>query len=359
MTQPTLGLTHVARILLCASPLILGATGQASAQECSGGSTVFWQLIDYQNGFKSDSTGNDQVCAEQIVLSQALSLGNITIQGTFAANSVSNDFSLLIHTDAGGLPGAVIYEEHSVSTSILDTGVPLPPPLVSTNEYQLTLTPASLVSLPAGILWFEIYNNSPSGNAFFWLTGALDSTNGIAGSSITFTAPGVSFFNLNPDLAMRVCGFDPGGTTAYCFGDGSTTLCPCGNLGGAGEGCANTTGNGATLAASGTAQVGSDSLVLSSTQCPPGVPGLFFQGDAAQATPVVFGDGLRCVQGNIQRLGVVFVDGSGIANSLGSISVLGAVNPGDTKHYQFWYRDVGGPCASDFNTSHALSVDWQ
>ncbi len=192
-----------------------------------------------------------------------------------------------------------------MSTGVVDTGVPLPPPLVSTNEYVLTLTPASLVPLPAGTLWFEIYNNAPSGNAFFWLTGTLDASNGFAGSAITFTAPGVSFFNLNPDMAMRVCGFDPGGTTPYCFGDGSTTICPCGNQGTTGEGCANSTGAGATLAATGTAQVGNDSLVLSSTQCPTGVPGLFFQGDAMQANPPVFGDGLRCRPSSLHCRGLV------------------------------------------------------
>lgn len=358
-THHPLRCSLLARALLFSSVLSFGPLAFATAQECPGGSTVFSQTIDYLNGFKSDSTGNDQVCAEQVVLSQAIDLGTITIHGTFSGNNVSNDFSLLIHSDAAGLPGAVLYEEHSVSTSIVDTGVPLPPPLVTTNEYVLTLTPAALVNLPAGTLWFEIYNNAPGSSAFFWLTGTLDASNGIAGSAITFTAPGVSFFNLNPDLAMRVCGFDPGGTTAYCFGDGSTTACPCGNIGATGEGCANTSGSGATLAASGTAQVGSDSLVLTSTQCPNGVPGLFFQGDAALAPPLVFGDGLRCVQTNIQRLGVVFVDGAGVATSVGSISVLGSVSSGETKNYQFWYRDVGGPCAGDFNTSHALSVDWQ
>jgi hypothetical protein len=36
----------------------------------------------------------------------------------------------------------------------------------------------------------------------------------------------------------------------------------------------------------------------------------------------------------------------------------GTVNPGDTKCYQYWYRDPGGPCGSNFNLSNAMTITW-
>ena len=67
---------------------------------------------------------------------------------------------------------------------------------------------------------------------------------------------------------------------SFCSGDGSGTACPCGNAGGAGEGCANDTGSGARLSGSGSSSVGTDDMVLSATNLTNG-PGLFFQGDNA------------------------------------------------------------------------------
>lgn len=161
-----------------------------------------------------------------------------------------------------------------------------------------------------------------------------------------------------PDAFVRLQAPNGPGT-AYCFGDGSTTACPCGNLGANGEGCANSTNAGAILTASGDATVGSDTVVLSASQCPPGVPGVFFQGNIAQATPPILGDGLLCVTGGIKRFGVTFADGNGDVSSSVTISVLGSVSMGDTRSYQYWYRNTTGPCNGGSNTSNALEIDWQ
>src|SRR4029077_9931881 len=51
--------------------------------------------------------------------------------------------------------------------------------------------------------------------------------------------------------------------TAFCAGDGSATACPCGNAGGLGRGCGNSTNaRGALLFGSGTASLAADTLVL-------------------------------------------------------------------------------------------------
>ncbi len=154
--------------------------------------------------------------------------------------------------------------------------------------------------------------------------------------------------------------FDRGtATTVFCVGDGSGAVCPCGNAGAAGEGCANSSGAGATLAVTGTAQVGADSLVLAAAQAPPSAFGVFF-GGGAEIAPALFGDGLRCVGGGIQRLGAPLqTDAAGLAQSAVVISVVEGLSGGETRHYQFWYRDTLGPCGQAFNVSHGVKLTWQ
>jgi len=147
---------------------------------------------------------------------------------------------------------------------------------------------------------------------------------------------------------------------SYCFGDGGGTACPCSNPGAAGRGCANGTfPAGCALAASGQASVGNDTLVLAADGSTPSQPGLFFQGDEriAGGGGVAFGDGLRCAGMNVVRLEVASADSSGTAASSVPIAAGGGVAPGDTKRYQWWYRDpVLTPCGSGFNLSNGVEI---
>jgi hypothetical protein len=149
----------------------------------------------------------------------------------------------------------------------------------------------------------------------------------------------------------------PGSGTGYCHGGSSGFPCPCGNNGTGDEGCANSTGSGAALSGSGAADTTADTLVLSAEQCPSHVPGLFFSGPG-QLAGLPFGDGLRCVAGPIRRLGVVSTSAAGIAQTPWTLSVLEGLNPGDVRNYQYWYRDVPGPCNSGFNTTNGQNVQW-
>lgn len=162
-----------------------------------------------------------------------------------------------------------------------------------------------------------------------------------------------------PDAFLRLQAPNVSAPGAFCFGDGSQVTCPCGNNGSTGEGCVNSTGPGAILAATGDPTVGSDTLVLNASQCPAGVPGVFFQGNLALATPTFLSDGLLCVTNGIQRLETVFADGSGSASSGVTISIAGSTSPGDTRYYQYWYRDNAGPCSQGSNTTNAVEVIWQ
>ncbi|MDP6540179.1 MAG: thrombospondin type 3 repeat-containing protein [Planctomycetota bacterium] len=155
---------------------------------------------------------------------------------------------------------------------------------------------------------------------------------------------------------------EPAAATAACFGDGGGTACPCQNNGGAGEGCANSSGAGARADALGHPSVGSDSLVLSVGNAIPQQPGLFFVGTSTLAggAGVTFGDGLRCCGGNVLRLQVTFPDGAGSTASDLPIAAATGVQAGDSRCYQYWYRNpAGSPCGSGFNLTNALEVVWQ
>jgi hypothetical protein len=104
-------------------------------------------------------------------------------------------------------------------------------------------------------------------------------------------------------------------------------------------------------------------LVLSASGLTVG-PGLFFQGNNAVNSGAgnPFGDGLRCAGGNVVRLEVRFANaGNGFqAQSSISISSKGGVSAGQTKRYQYWYRDSGSsPCGSLFNLSNGYELVWQ
>jgi hypothetical protein len=148
--------------------------------------------------------------------------------------------------------------------------------------------------------------------------------------------------------------------TTICFGDGSGTACPCGNFGALDEGCRNSSGSGASLSASGSSSVGSDDLTLQLTQGPGNVPAIVFAGTTQVngGAGAVFGDGLLCAGGMIQRLGVKFLSG-GAATWGPGLAPQGGWGAGDTRVLQGWYRDVSGPCNGQFNTSHALAVTFQ
>ena len=147
---------------------------------------------------------------------------------------------------------------------------------------------------------------------------------------------------------------------AYCHGDGTATACPCGNVSTTG-GCANGSGDGATLSATGSASLTSDTLVLQGTGLIASQPGLYFQGNNAinAGSGVQFGDGLRCAGGGVIRLQVRFAGGAGASSTNISISVKGMAVPGDVKRYQLWYRDpITSTCGSQFNLSNGVEVTW-
>lgn len=153
--------------------------------------------------------------------------------------------------------------------------------------------------------------------------------------------------------------------SAFCFGDGSGSACPCGNASapGASAGCASSLGYGGRLLAEGPACVTADNMHLVGHDMG-NAPALYFQGSLQQSGGAgsSFGDGLLCAGGTIVRLGVQFnVNGSSLHPASGGlpISSAGGVLGGATHTYQAWYRDAVAFCtASNFNLTNGLQVVW-
>jgi hypothetical protein len=165
-------------------------------------------------------------------------------------------------------------------------------------------------------------------------------------------------------LAVSQIGPCVGSTTSYCFGDGSGTPCPCANNSpvGQGRGCLHSFGNGALLGVTGTPSVASDTIVLTGIDMPATSMALYFQGTLTTFSGTVFGDGLRCAEGVVVRLGTT-------QNSMGQsqypgpgdlpVSVRGGCSAGDTRVYQLWYRNAATFCTtSTFNLSNAVEILW-
>jgi glucose/arabinose dehydrogenase len=168
----------------------------------------------------------------------------------------------------------------------------------------------------------------------------------------------------------------PGGVTIASFGeDGNGELYICDLSGGRiyrvqeecvgtavnyCQGGTNSTGGSATLSANGSLNISDNTFSLNAFGCPSGIPGLFFYGPNQTQQP--FGDGFRCVAGQVFRIPPVEVtDIFGIAiknvdfTTLPESSGAGQILGGSTWNYQYWYRDPANGGAG-FNLTNGLSV---
>jgi Tol biopolymer transport system component len=165
------------------------------------------------------------------------------------------------------------------------------------------------------------------------------------------------------------------GFTSLCDpGVGGVIGCPCQNPpSGPTRGCDNSSGTGgASLAASGFAYLSADSLVFISAGEKPIATSVVLQGNALASMGLVFGQGVRCAGGGLERLYTKTAsNGSITAPNIGagdvSVSVRSAalgdvIQPGQARWYLVYYRDplvLGGcPTASTFNATQTGQVAW-
>lgn len=123
--------------------------------------------------------------------------------------NTTDNFTIIIHANNAGSPGAVLWSQTGLqATSRVQTGVVI----FGTHEYMFTFDfSASPIMLPPGsaMFWIELFNNSTQSGNFYWETGNLDGTHGVAGSGWYTTTPGTAW-NLDPatDLSLKINGFD-------------------------------------------------------------------------------------------------------------------------------------------------------
>jgi hypothetical protein len=258
---------------------------------------------------------------------------------------------------------------------------------VVTNS-TLDLTWISDGSMPASELFLEFkitadgasHTWSVTGADFGWgsgagtFTGTLESSllNGVAShgffphSTIDLIIDrvgggGVTGQFMNSTLSMAL---QPDGS-AYCFGDGTGTACPC-SSGPAAAGCGNSILSGARLEAGGHADFADDTFCLLVSGMPSGKPGLCVKGTNQLGGGMgnIVGDGLLCLAPQL-RSQVMVSDANGDVvmdnwrgQAFGTYS--GVANVGSTSNYQWWYRDSVNPCTgAGFNFSNAWQVDWK
>lgn len=153
----------------------------------------------------------------------------------------------------------------------------------------------------------------------------------------------------------------------YCAGDAqsSSGVCPCGNYGAYGRGCASSNNPfGAWLVPTGDAIVSADTLSFQLFGPPQGTSCLFYQGTASLGSGVPFGDGIRCVGGTVLRIATRTAGANGTFYPLPNetpVHTSGSV-PASTcaRYYQVWYRNASTTfCTpSTFNLSNAVRIVW-
>ncbi len=162
------------------------------------------------------------------------------------------------------------------------------------------------------------------------------------------------------------CGSHCDPTTPHCFADQGD--CPCGNEDPNG-GCANGSGLGAFITGEGSDSVLNDDLVLTVSDLPPNTFGQFLMARATTRLPLSNSGGLLCVAppanekifrmmpGAVSSTGT-FTEGPGIVAFAKAFNELpiGEIDPGETWYFQFWFRDMGGPCEELSGTSNAVGV---
>jgi hypothetical protein len=116
---------------------------------------------------------------------------------------------------------------------------------------------------------------------------------------------------------------------------------------------------GADLTVGGTTSVAANDFTLLTSRLPANKAGIYYYG--VNSANVPFGNGVRCVGGQIFRLPVTVSNAFGEASWALDITnppqPAGQITAGSTWFFQFWYRDPAGGGAG-FNLSDAVEASF-
>ncbi|MBI5363804.1 MAG: hypothetical protein HZA53_11545 [Planctomycetes bacterium] len=160
---------------------------------------------------------------------------------------------------------------------------------------------------------------------------------------------------------------------AFCAGDNLdpnvTTDCPCLNFGAAGRGCASSfNASGAGLAATGSVALDTVALNVDGVNASGNV--IFMRGDVDNVVGLVFGDGVRCVDGVLRRrTKPIFAPGlASFPSPTDTVTLsngwgVGNDTPpgsGITAYYMAYYRNASAAfCPPEtFNGTNAWGITW-
>ena len=187
-------------------------TGERSVFPKVNGTVLLDQQPNQTNGVFSDAScdlcGGAQVLAENFLLEDTATLEQVAFWTGYYPGDAPIDpdaIRVLIHQDAAGLPGAVVYDESNVAYTRAQTGVIL----FGVHEYVHTLTLGTPAVLPAGTYWIEIYNDTGFGtDDMFWEVGNADTIGrGLLDTAFAFEAPGSAWYYPNgTEMAFQLIG---------------------------------------------------------------------------------------------------------------------------------------------------------
>ncbi len=167
--------------------------------------------------------------------------------------------------------------------------------------------------------------------------------------------------------------------STFCVpGQSGVMACVCSNPNGAGRGCANSGGPGATISFNGSPSVSNDTFQLTGSSMFSGDTCIFLEGDGVTSGGAPFFSGIRCVNGLLIRMyvkgGLNTSGGTSTAPVAGDMSIsarcasnfpASTITPGQTRYFQIYYRDPNaaaptGSCPSinQANATNGLQATW-
>jgi archaellum component FlaF (FlaF/FlaG flagellin family) len=257
---------------------------------------------------------------------------------------------------------------------------------ISSDGRYVTFSSASTNLVPGDTnAWDDVFVKDLQGGATTRVSlspGGIQSDQVSVSSSIAANGTAVVFEsqadNLVPgdsNATWDVFARDRGTTwvfTPFCFGDGTSANCPCGNTGQPGRGCNNSIGTGGSiLNATGTPSLSGDTLHLTASGELNTALSILLQGTATTPNFLSYGDGLRCVGGALKRISAHGATGGVVtlpfpadpAIHVKSASLGDTISAGSTRNYQIYYRDSSAsfcpaPVGGTLNVSRAIAVVW-